>query len=86
MSLHSPEAAYLSKSEPVMRRSVEQSEETLSFESSARAASQRFSDSAAESILKRFIALFPGRRFHRPAEAPAMTTNIIRGTGLSKSC
>jgi len=54
------------------------------FESLARAiAFQQLHEKAAESILKRFIALFPGRRFPRPAELLAAHADAIRGAGFS---
>ncbi|MGC4095993.1 MAG: DNA-3-methyladenine glycosylase 2 family protein [Nitrospira sp.] len=55
------------------------------FESLARAiAYQQLHDKAAESILKRFIALFPGRRFPRPEELLAMNVRSIRKAGFSR--
>lgn len=55
------------------------------FESLARAiAYQQLHDRAAESILKRFIALFPGRRFPRPEELLAMNVRSIRKAGFSR--
>lgn len=54
------------------------------FESLARAiAFQQLHEKAAESILKRFIALFPGRRFPRPAELLTANVDAIRGAGFS---
>lgn len=54
------------------------------FESLARAiAFQQLHEKAAESILKRFIALFPGRRFPRPAELLTANVEAIRGAGFS---
>jgi DNA-3-methyladenine glycosylase II len=54
------------------------------FESLARAiAFQQLHEKAAESILKRFIALFPGRRFPRPAELLTANADAIRGAGFS---
>jgi DNA-3-methyladenine glycosylase II len=54
------------------------------FESLARAiAFQQLHEKAAESILKRFIALFPGRRFPRPAELLTAHADAIRGAGFS---
>ena len=54
------------------------------FESLARAiAYQQLHDKAAESILKRFIALFPGRRFPKPIELLAMKSEAIRQAGFS---
>jgi DNA-3-methyladenine glycosylase II len=56
------------------------------FESLARAiAYQQLHGKAAESILKRFIALFPGRRFPRPEELLAANTNAIRRSGFSRA-
>ena len=53
------------------------------FESLARAiAYQQLHDKAAESILKRFKALFPGRRFPRPDELLAMNRRSIRKAGF----
>ena len=55
------------------------------FESLARAiAYQQLHDRAAESILKRFVALFPGRRFPRPEELLAMNVQSIRKAGFSR--
>jgi len=54
------------------------------FESLARAiAFQQLHEKAAESILKRFIALFPARRFPRPAELLTANVDAIRGAGFS---
>ena len=81
MNQQSPEIAHLCKIDPVMKRVIgEVGPYALSlrarrspFESLARAiAYQQLHDKAAESILKRFIALFPGRRFPRPADLLAM--------------
>ena len=55
------------------------------FESLARAiAYQQLHDKAAESILKRFIALFPRRRFPKPDELLAMQSAAIRQAGFSR--
>ena len=55
------------------------------FESLARAiAYQQLHDKAAESILRRFIALFPSRRFPRPDELLAMNVRAIREAGFSR--
>jgi DNA-3-methyladenine glycosylase II len=83
---------YLSKVDPVMRRLiVEIGPFTLKptirrspFESLVRAvAHQQLHDKAAESILKRFIRLFPGRKFPRPDDLLAMNVTSIRGAGFS---
>lgn len=56
------------------------------FESLARAiAYQQLHDKAAKSILKRFLALFPGRRFPRPEELLAVNTRAIRRSGFSRA-
>ncbi len=56
------------------------------FESLARAiAYQQLHDKAAESILRRFIALFPGRRFPSPRAVLAMDERSIRAAGFSGS-
>jgi DNA-3-methyladenine glycosylase II len=56
------------------------------FESLARAiAYQQLHDKAAESILRRFIALFPGRRFPGPDEVLALRSRAIRRAGFSRS-
>ncbi|HWV44690.1 MAG TPA: DNA-3-methyladenine glycosylase 2 family protein [Nitrospira sp.] len=55
------------------------------FESLVRAvAYQQLHDKAAESILKRFIALFPGRRFPRPDELLAVHMRSVRKAGFSR--
>jgi len=55
------------------------------FESLARAiAYQQLHDKAAESILRRFMALFPGRRFPRPDDLLAMNASAIRKAGFSR--
>ena len=77
IDLQAQEIRHLSKTDPVMRRLIHEIGPcTLTprmrrspFESLARAiAYQQLHEKAAESILKRFVALFPGRRFPRPAE------------------
>ena len=56
------------------------------FESLARAiAYQQLHANAAASILKRFIALFPGRRFPRPGEVLAEDPDAMRRAGFSAS-
>lgn len=56
------------------------------FESLARAiAYQQLHDKAADRILRRFVALFPGRRFPRPAEVLAKDVRAIRKAGFSRS-
>jgi len=56
------------------------------FESLARAiAYQQLHDKAAACILKRFIALFSGRRFPKPDDLLAMNARSIRTAGFSRS-
>jgi len=56
------------------------------FESLARAiAYQQLHEKAAESILRRFVALFPARRFPRPGELLAIDEQAIRGAGFSRA-
>ena len=85
---------HLSRVDPVMKRlirllgpcTLEPRVGRSPFESLARAiAYQQLHDKAAESILKRFIALFPGRRFPRPEELLAIDTAAIRRAGFSRA-
>jgi DNA-3-methyladenine glycosylase II len=56
------------------------------FESLARAiAYQQLHDKAAESILRRFVALFPRGRFPQPSDLLAMDEQAIRGAGFSRA-
>lgn len=83
---------HLSRVDPVMRRlicdvgpfALIPKVRRTPFESLARAiAFQQLHEKAAGSILKRFIALFPGRRFPRPAELLMAHVDAIRGAGFS---
>lgn len=89
---YSPQTRHLAKVDPVMRRLIRDvgpfalipKVRRTPFESLARAiAFQQLHEKAAESILKRFIALFPGRRFPRPAELLTAHADAIRGAGFS---
>ncbi len=56
------------------------------FESLVRAvAHQQLHGKAAETILSRFIALFPGRRFPKPEDLLTVPDALIRGAGFSGS-
>jgi DNA-3-methyladenine glycosylase II len=56
------------------------------FESLVRAvAHQQLNGTAAESILRRFQALFPGRRFPRPADLATISDDALRATGFSRA-
>ena len=83
---------HLARVDPVMRRLIREvgpfalipKARRTPFESLARAiAFQQLHEQAADSILKRFIALFPGRRFPRPEELLTATADAIRGAGFS---
>jgi DNA-3-methyladenine glycosylase II len=91
--INSEASGHLSKVDPVMRRLIEEigpcslkpKVRRSPFESLVRAiAYQQLHDKAAESILKRFIALFPGRRFPRPDDVLAMNVRSIRKAGFSR--
>jgi DNA-3-methyladenine glycosylase II len=83
---------HLSKEDPVLRRvikavgpcTLEVEAKRSPFESLIRAvAHQQLHGKAAECILRRFIALFPGRKFPRPADLAAVPDEAIRGAGFS---
>ena len=83
---------HLARVDPVMRRLIRSvgpftlmpRNRRTPFESLARAiAYQQLHDKAAESILRRFIALCPGRRFPKPDELLAMKSEAIRQAGFS---
>lgn len=92
--VHGEPVAHLSTVDPVMRRLIEEIGPVAfkpkirrsPFESLVRAiAYQQLHDKAAECILRRFIALFPGRRFPRPDDLLAMSTKSIRTAGFSQA-
>jgi DNA-3-methyladenine glycosylase II len=94
MKGHSPETKHLAKVDPVMRRLIREvgpfaltpRVRRSPFESLARAiAFQQLHEKAAESILKRFIALFSGRRFPRPVDLLAADRRAIRRSGFSRA-
>jgi DNA-3-methyladenine glycosylase II len=94
MTGQSPETRFLAKVDPVMRRLIGEVEPfTLTprvrrspFESLARAiAYQQLHEKAAESILRRFVALFPTKRFPQPDDLLAMNEPAIRGAGFSQA-
>ena len=92
MDRQTQEVRHLSKTDPVMKRLIrEVGPFTLTprskrspFESLARAiANQQLHDKAAESILRRFVALFPAKRFPQPGDLLAINEQAIRGAGFS---
>jgi DNA-3-methyladenine glycosylase II len=85
---------HLSKVDPVMRQLIQSigpfalkpQIRRSPFEALARAiAYQQLHDKAAESILRRFTALFPGRRFPSPDELLGASTRAIRRSGFSRA-
>lgn len=91
--VHADPIGHLATVDPVMRRLIEEigpyslkpKVRRSPFESLARAiAYQQLHDKAAESILKRFVALFPGRRFPGPDELLAMNVSVVRKAGFSR--
>ena len=91
-SADSAAEAHLAQVDPVMGRLIDEVDPCIlkpratrsPFESLARAiAFQQLHEKAAESIVKRFIALFPGRRFPRPEDVLAADVAAIRGAGFS---
>ena len=94
MSKLSPEVAHLCRVDPVMKRLIGQvgpyaivtRARRSPFESLVRAiAFQQLHEEAAESILKRFRALFPDRRFPRPADVLVAPAEAIRAAGFSRA-
>jgi DNA-3-methyladenine glycosylase II len=94
MDRQASEIRHLSKTDPVMRRLIREvgpftltpRSERSPFESLARAiAYQQLHDKAAESILRRFVALFPTKRFPQPKDLLAMNEEAIRGAGFSQA-
>jgi len=91
--INSEATGHLSRIDPVMRRliadvgpfSLKPKVRRSPFESLVRAiAYQQLHDKAAESILGRFIALFPERRFPRPEDLLVMKVSAIRKAGFSR--
>ena len=91
--INSEATGHLSRIDPVMRRliadvgpfSLKPKVRRSPFESLVRAiAYQQLHDKAAESILRRLIALFPERRFPRPEDLLVMKVSAIRKAGFSR--
>jgi DNA-3-methyladenine glycosylase II len=87
-----PAIKHLTKADPILGRVIKSvgpctltPESARSpFESLVRAVShQQLHGKAAESILKRFIACFPGRRFPRPADLVNVSDAAMRSAGFS---
>ncbi len=94
MNRQAPEIKHLAKTDPVMRRLIREvgpftltpQSKRSPFESLARAiAYQQLHEKAAESILRRFVALFPAKRFPQPDDLLVMDKQAIRGAGFSQA-
>ncbi len=88
------EIRHLSKTDPVMKRLIRDigpyrltpRVRRSTFESLVRAiAYQQLHEKAAESILRRFVALSPTGRFPQPVDLLAMNEQAIRGAGFSQA-
>ena len=90
-----PEAhAHLSQVDPVFRRLIQSvgpcplkpDRKRSPFEALVRAvAHQQLNGTAAETILGRFLALFPGGSFPEPGEVLAVPDEAIRAAGFSRA-
>ena len=85
---------FLSKNDPVMRRLIrshgpcelQPKARRSPFESLAMAiAHQQLNGTAANTILRRFIKLFPGRRFPRPEDLERVDDDAVRSAGFSRA-
>lgn len=85
---------HLAKVDPVMRQLIRQvgpyslasNSCRAPFEVLARAiANQQLNGTAAETILRRLVALFPGRKFPTPDNILTASEDAIRGAGLSRA-
>jgi DNA-3-methyladenine glycosylase II len=87
-------AQHLANTDPVMRRLIRAHGPYdlrprgwwSPFQSLARAiAHQQLNATAANSILARFVKLFPGRRFPRPDALASVSDDALRGAGFSRA-
>ena len=94
MPTDTPAARHLARVDPVMRGlickigpvALVPKIRRSPFESLARAiAFQQLHANAAQSILRRFIGLYPGRRFPRPDDLVTTKVSVIRGAGFSRA-
>jgi DNA-3-methyladenine glycosylase II len=91
--MSAPAVRHLAKVDPVMRALIRRVGRCglavrghSPFETLVRAiAHQQIHGRAAEAILGRFIALFPGRRFPTPADVAAMPARKLRRVGFSRA-
>jgi DNA-3-methyladenine glycosylase II len=89
-----PALKHLTKVDPILGRVIKSvgpctltaESKRSPFESLVRAVShQQLHGKAAESILQRFIACFPGRRFPRPADLATVSDEAMRSAGFSRA-
>ncbi len=89
-----PEAhAQLAKADPVMRRLIRAAgpctirpRSVSPYQALVRAvAHQQLNGTAAETILGRFVALVPGKRFPQPKDVAALSDEAIRAAGFSRA-
>ncbi len=85
---------HLSQSDPVLRQLIrevgpcrlEPEKRRPPFQSLVQAvAHQQLNGTAANTILGRFIKLFPGHRFPRPEDLASVTDDALRGVGFSRA-
>jgi len=85
---------HLAKADPVMRRLIRQigpfalqlNARRPPFETLARAiAYQQLNGTAAETILRRFVALFPGEKFPTPDSLLTKSEETLRSVGFSRA-
>ena len=85
---------HLAKADPIMHRlirahgpyALQPRLRRSPFESLARAiAHQQLNGTAANTILGRFVKLFPGRKFPRPDDLANVTDDALRGAGFSRA-
>src|SRR5271163_4994968 len=91
---HSHRLRHLRKSDPILRRIIDKlpppdhawnKGREDHFQSLVVAiVNQQLSGKAADTIFKRFVALFPGKKFPTPKAVLAMPTPKMRKAGLSK--
>jgi DNA-3-methyladenine glycosylase II len=85
---------HLAQVDPVMRRLIRQigpfalrlNARRPAFETLARAiAYQQLNGTAAETILRRFVVLFPGKKFPMPDDLLTASEEVLRGVGFSRA-
>jgi len=91
---HHHSAKHLSKSDPIMRALIRAHGPFTLAPDPMRApfqvlvqavANQQLNGKAAATILGRFVALFPGKRFPAPEDIASVTDDQMRGVGFSRA-